>query len=88
MERDDYLDDIHIRVLRVTEDLRAMQTSMVETGRRLQAQYATLVRESAEAVKVREQLEVDRARMRSAPPAGTAVSPASALAGNPTEVKW
>ena len=28
MERDDYLDDIHIRVLRVTEDLRAIQREL------------------------------------------------------------
>ena len=28
MERDDYLDDIHMRVLRVTEDLRAIQREL------------------------------------------------------------
>src|SRR6476660_10591078 len=28
MERDDYLDDIHIRILRVTEDLRAIQREL------------------------------------------------------------
>lgn len=28
MERDDYLDDIHIRVLRVTEELRAIQREL------------------------------------------------------------
>jgi hypothetical protein len=28
MEHDDYLDDIHIRVLRVTEDLRAIQREL------------------------------------------------------------
>ena len=28
IERDDYLDDIHIRVLRVTEDLRAIQREL------------------------------------------------------------
>lgn len=72
----------------ITADLRSIQTSMVETERRVQAQYATLVRESAEALKVREQLEAERARMRVAPSAGTAAPPAGAPAGNPPEVKW
>ena len=72
----------------ITGDLRAIQTSMVETERQVQAQYATLVRESAEALKVREQLEAERARMRVAPPAGAAVPPAVVPAGNPPEVRW
>src|SRR5215831_18980350 len=28
MERDDYLDDVHVRILRVTEDLRAIQREL------------------------------------------------------------
>jgi hypothetical protein len=72
----------------ITAELRAIQTSMVETERRVQAQYATLIRESAEALKMREQLEAERTRMRVAPTAGMAAAPARAPAGNPPEVKW
>lgn len=72
----------------ITADLRAMQTSIVETERQVQAQYAMLVRQSSEALKMREQLEAERARTRVAPPAGTAAPPAGAPAGNPPEVKW
>lgn len=73
---------------KITGDLRAMQTSMAEAERQMQAQYATLVRQSAEALKVREQLEAERERVRSAAPAATAAAPAGAKAGNSTEAKW
>ena len=73
---------------KITGDLRAMQTSMAETEQRMQAQYALLIRQSAEALKVREQLETERRRAAGATPAVTAATPASAKAGNPNEVKW
>jgi hypothetical protein len=72
----------------ITTDMRAIQNSMVETERRVQSQYATLVRESAEALKVREQLESERARARAAAPAATSAAPAAAPAGGTAEVKW
>ena len=70
---------------KITGDLRAMQTSMAETEQRMQTQYAMLVRQSAEALKLREQLEAERGRARATPPAAVAVVPADAKAA---EVKW
>lgn len=73
---------------KITGDLRAMQVSMAEAEQRMQAQYAMLVRQSAEALKVREQLEAERARVRAASPVGTAATPAAATVANSAEVKW
>ena len=73
---------------KITGDLRAMQTSMAEAEQQMQAQYATLVRQSAEALKVREQLEAERERVRSVAPAPTVATPAGAKAGNSTDAKW
>jgi hypothetical protein len=65
-----------------------MQTSMAETGQQMQAQYAVLVRQSAETLKLREQLEAERNRVRSMSPVeNTSVTPASAPSSS-TEVKW
>ena len=72
----------------ITGDLRAMQTSMAEIEQRMQAQYGVLVRQSAEALKVRDQLAAERSRVRpvSAVEAMPA-SPAAAPGGN-ADVKW
>ena len=70
---------------KITGDLRAMQTSMAETEQRMQAQYGMLVRQSAEALKLREQLEAERGRARATPPAGVAVAPADTKTA---DVKW
>jgi len=68
----------------ITADMRAMQASMVETERRMQAQYGQLVRQSGEALKLREQLEAERnrARVASAPATAAGTAPGAA------EVKW
>lgn len=74
---------------KVTADLRVMQTAMAETEQRMQAQYATLVRQSTEAMKVRGQLEAERGRVRSAaPPDSATAAPAGATVANSTEAKW
>lgn len=72
----------------ITADLRAMQASMAETEQRVQAQYATLVRQSAEALKLREQLEAERSRVRAAPTTAIAAEPAGGTAGSASAVKW
>jgi len=46
----------------ITADLRAMQISMAETQRRMQAQYALLVKESAEVEKTRAKIEIENTR--------------------------
>ena len=61
----------------ITADMRAMQEKMAETDRQMQVQYGQLVRQSGEALKLREQLEAERNRARlatAAPPAGTPTS--------------
>jgi hypothetical protein len=73
---------------KISGELRAMQALLEETSQKLQAQYALLVRQSAEALRTRELLEAERNRVRSVP----AVEPAPASAtvmstSNPT-VKW
>lgn len=73
---------------KITTELRAMQTSMAETNQQMQAQYAVLVRQSAEALKLREQLEAERNRIRKVPSVEAASAvPASAPTGS-MEVKW
>ena len=75
---------------KLSAELRAVQASLVETEQKMQAQYAILVRQSAEVTKVREGLEAERSRLRTAPAATPASRPASARAPGPdsTPVKW
>ncbi len=73
---------------KITSDLRAMQSSMVETEQRMQVQYATVVRQSAEAMRVRAQLEAERMRDRDATPSETPVTQANTTSGKSAEIKW
>jgi hypothetical protein len=73
---------------KITGDVRAMQASIAEIEQRMQAQYALLVRQSAEALKLRDQLAAERNRVRPVPTAEpVSVSPVVASGGN-AEVKW
>jgi len=72
----------------ITTDLRAMQTSMAETNQQMQAQYALLVRQSGEALKLRAQLETERNRIRTAPPAEVTPAAPPAAPSSRAEVKW
>lgn len=74
----------------VTVQLRAMQAALVEAEAKMSTQYAALVRQSADAIKLRAQLEAERLRLQNsvpATPAPTALAPASATIATP-EVKW
>jgi hypothetical protein len=73
---------------KLSADLRAVQASMVETEQKMQAQYAILVRQSAEVTKVREGLEAERGRLRAAPPATPPARPVRAPAGDSSPAKW
>ena len=77
---------------KITADLHAMQTSMRETEQRMQAQYATLVRQSAEVAKVRDGLEAERVRHRGAPaatpPATSPVRSVRSPTADSSQVKW
>ena len=73
---------------KITADVRAMQTSIAEIEQKMQAQYALLVRQSGEALKVRDQLAAERSRVRSVPPVeAMPATPAAAPGGN-ADVKW
>jgi len=73
---------------KITEDLRALQASMAESESRMQAQYALLVRQSSEALKVRQQLEEERERVRAASPATGPATAERATTAKSTEAKW
>lgn len=73
----------------VTAEIRALQSTMAKTERQMQAQYALLVRQSAEIMKVREQLETERQRVHGPVTAiTTAGTPAPVGTGPLPEVKW
>lgn len=71
----------------ITTDMRAMQSQMAETQTRMQAQYTLLVKQSSEALKVRDALEAERNRAR----LGTAATDTVAANGDAaakTQAKW
>lgn len=68
----------------ITADLRTMQASMAETERRMQTQYAQLVREGGEAMKLREELEAERTH---ASASGTS-TPVAATTADGSGAKW
>ena len=68
----------------ITADLRTMQASKAETERRMQAQYAQLVREGGEAMKLRMELEAERTHS----PAAGASAPVAATTADGSEAKW
>lgn len=72
----------------ITSNLRAIQSAMVETEHRVKEEYATLVQESGAALKIREQLEAERSRMRGVPSTGAVAGSSGAAAENSAEAKW
>jgi TolA-binding protein len=73
---------------KISDELRAMQALLAETSQKLQAQYAQLVRQSADTLRAREQLDAERNRVRSMPSAEPApATPTAMPTSNPT-VKW
>jgi hypothetical protein len=75
---------------KITAEIRALQASMADTEQKMQAQFALLVRQSAEAIKLREQLEAERRRVRTVSGSETAsisTAPAATATEN-SQVKW
>lgn len=72
----------------VTAEIRALQVSMAETERRMQAQYAQLVRQSAEVLKAHDQLDAERQRTHGPAPGSPSLTSTPAGADAPAEVKW
>jgi len=73
---------------KVTEDLRALQSSMAEAESRMQEQYAMLIRQSSEAIKVRQQLEEERERFRLASSPAAPATVEGARTAKSTDAKW
>ncbi len=71
----------------ITAQMRAMQASMADTERQVQAQYALIVRQNAEVLKVRSQLEAERHRLSNQAP-GDSPKTAAGTAEGSTDVKW
>ena len=72
----------------ITTDLRAAQVSIAEMEQRMQSEYASLVRQGVEVIKLRDQLAAERNRLRVVPSAETAAAaPSAGPSGNP-DVKW
>lgn len=78
----------------ITERLRAIQAAMAATEKQAQSQYGTLVSETAETIKLRRELEAERARVKELeaslrdraadlPPVAS-----SATAQNTTATRW
>jgi hypothetical protein len=72
----------------ITAELLTLQTALAEAERKMKAQYDALVRQSAETMQLREQLEAERQRVRAlAPVEPGRAAPLSAATGD-TEVRW
>lgn len=72
---------------KMTEEIRALQASLIEAEARMREQYALLVRQSSEALKVRRQLEAERERVRLAS-AASSPAPTEAKTVKSTDAKW
>lgn len=73
---------------KITAELRAMQAALADAEKQMTAQYALLVRQSAETMQLRGQLEDERARVRSALPVETAPAAPAGSTSATQEVKW
>jgi len=73
---------------KITAELRAAQTSVAEIEQKMQAQYTQLVRQSSEALRLREQLETEHRRIQDlATPESAPAAPTATPTANPA-VKW
>jgi len=73
---------------KITAELRTTQASVAEIEQKMQAQYAQLVRQSAEALRLREQLESEHRRIQDMATTESApASPTATPTSNPS-VKW
>ncbi len=74
----------------LSAEVRCLQTALSEAEQKMNAQYARLLKQNAEVVALREQLEAERNRLKVEGPASTEVgtaAPVTTSLGN-SEVKW
>ena len=71
----------------ITAEIQAMQADMIATQSKMQAQYAQLVKQSGEALRLRDRLEAERSQTRA-----SAATPPEGVAANTdpkaTAAKW
>lgn len=71
----------------ITAEVQAMQADMIATQSKMQAQYAQLVKQSGEALRLRDRLEAERSQTRA-----SAATPPDGVAANndpkATAAKW
>jgi hypothetical protein len=72
----------------ITAAMRDAQAEVAELQHQMQEQYALLLRQSAEVMKTREQLEAERRRLATPAPAETTAPAAPAAKAETAEVKW
>jgi hypothetical protein len=73
---------------KITADLRAMQATLAETEQKMKTQYALLVRQSEEVMKLRQLLETEQARLHAQNlPETSSVAQANVTSAN-TDAKW
>jgi len=75
---------------KLTAEMRALQASVADVAQKMQAQYALLVRQSAETMKLREQLETERQQIGKGSPTESTPSSGNAptLGNTPSEINW
>ena len=75
---------------KITAEIRGLQAALADTEQKMQAQFALLVRQSAEAIKLREQLETERRHVRTASGTDTASVPTTpaSTANETPQVTW
>lgn len=72
----------------ITAELRVIQASVVETERRMQAHYETLVRQSSEVAKLRDQLEAELKVVGTVTAVPGTTAAADGTQGKPADVQW
>ena len=73
---------------KISSELRDLQAALTDAAEKMRSQYATLVRQSADALKLRDQLESERNRLKESSASAPVSSGATSGAVTSTEVKW
>ncbi len=72
----------------LTEEVQALQRSMVETEKAMREQYAELLRQTASVQKLREELEIERNRLRQAQTSENARESTTDISPKATAAPW
>ena len=73
---------------KISVELPALQAALADAEEKMKRQYATLVRQSAETLKLRDQLESERSRLKESSFLASPVPGAASTSVTSNEVKW